>query len=109
MRTAGRRRGVAPPGEKDALLAGTVTEASGEPLEGVTVSAKSPGRPITTSVFTDERGAYVFPPLESGPCQVWAQAAGWKDVRRRVDLAGARRRQDFVLEMATRKGTSVAT
>ena len=88
---------VAPPGEKDALLAGTVTEASGEPLEGVTVSAKSPGRPITTSVFTDELGAYVFPPLESGPYQVWAQAAGWKGVRRPVDLAGARQRQDFVL------------
>ena len=60
---------VAPLREKDALLAGTVTAASGEPLEGVTVSAKPPGRPITTSVFTDERGAYVFPPLASGPYQ----------------------------------------
>ena len=74
-----------------------MTEASGEPLEGVTVSAKPLGRPITTSVFTDELGAYVFPPLESGPYQVWAQAAGWKGVRRPVDLAGARQRQDFVL------------
>ena len=74
-----------------------MTEASGEPLEGVTVSAKPRGRPITTSVFTDKLGAYVFRPLESGPYQVWAQAAGWKGVRRRVDLAGARQRQGFVL------------
>ena len=86
-----------PPGDEDSLLAGRVSTASGEPLEGVTVSARPPGRPITTSVFTDERGAYVFPALESGPYQVWAQAAGWKGVRQRVELAGARQRQNFVL------------
>ena len=74
-----------------------MTAASGEPLEGVTVSARGPQRPITTSVFTDERGAYVFPPLEGGRYRVWAQAAGWEGVHRGVDLDGARGRHDFVL------------
>ena len=88
---------VLPPAERDSRLAGTVTAAAGEPLEGVTVSARRPERPITTSVFTDERGAYLFPPLESGRYEVWAQAAGWEGVRRRVALDGARERQDFIL------------
>ena len=91
---------VLPPAERDSRLAGTVTAGSGEPLEGVTVSARRPERPITTSVFTDERGAYVFPPLESGRYQVWAQAAGWQDARRRVELDVAQQRQDFMLREA---------
>ena len=93
---------VPPAAERDSRLAGTVTAAAGEPLEGVTVSARRPERPITTSVFTDERGAYVFPPLESGQYQVWAQAGGWEGARRRVELDGAQRRQDFVLQASRR-------
>ena len=91
---------VAPAGERDSRLTGTVTAASGTPLEGATVSARRPEQPITTSVFTDERGAYAFPPLESGRYRVWAQAAGWAGIRRAVELAGAQRRQDFVLREA---------
>ena len=97
LAAGGSAASAPPPAERDSTLAGTVTAASGEPLEGVTVSARRPERPITTSVFTDERGAYVFPALDGGRYQVWAQAAGWQGVRRRVELDGARGRQDFVL------------
>ncbi|MEA2938356.1 MAG: hypothetical protein QOC56_1860, partial [Alphaproteobacteria bacterium] len=50
----------------DALLAGTITSASGEKMGGVAVSAKPEGSTITTSVYTDENGGYYFPPLAEG-------------------------------------------
>src|ERR1700686_4707694 len=59
------------------LLTGTIKSASGENMEGVTVSAKIEGRTITTSVFTDEQGHYYFPPVQFGNYRVWAQAVGY--------------------------------
>ena len=47
-------------------LTGTANAAVGTVLEGVVVSARAAGSNITTSVFTDARGEYVFPPLDSG-------------------------------------------
>ena len=49
-----------------AVLTGTITAPAGEKLGGVTVSAKAVGSTITTTVFTDETGAYYFPPLPAG-------------------------------------------
>ena len=60
-----------------ALLSGSIRSASGEPMEGVTVSAKAEGKTITTSVFTDDDGVYVFPALDAGKYRVWAQAVGF--------------------------------
>ena len=62
-------------GETASPLWGTVTSTSGERLEGVTVSARAPGRNVTTSVFTDSDGEYhlgaallrSFPPGGAGP------------------------------------------
>ena len=62
---------------EDVLLTGTITSASGEKMEGVTVSARQVGKTFTTSVFTDAQGEYYFPRLESGPYKVWAQASGY--------------------------------
>jgi len=50
----------------DAILSGTVTSVAGEKLDGVTVSAKPAGGTVTTTVFSDERGDYYFPPLPAG-------------------------------------------
>ena len=53
---------------------------------------------ITTSVFTDDRGEYVFPPLESGRYEVWAQAVGYETARAQVTVDSARQaRQAFTL------------
>src|SRR5215831_18719422 len=64
-----------------AMLRGTVRSASGEAIAGVTVSARPDGKTFTKSVFTDERGEFLFPPLEApfeaGSYQVWAQAVGF--------------------------------
>ena len=58
-------------------------------MEGVTVSAKRDGMTITTSVFTDDEGVYIFPPLKEGQYQVWAQAVGFETGRGQTSLNGA--------------------
>src|SRR5580658_2540634 len=69
-----------------ALLTGTVKSAPGLKLGGVTVSAEADGATITTTVFTDEEGAYYFPPMSPGHYKVWAQADGFDISRGAVDL-----------------------
>jgi hypothetical protein len=81
----------------DALLAGTITSASGEKMGGVTVSAKADGATVTTTVFTDAAGSYYFPPLPAGRYRVWAQALSFETAKGEVDL-GATRQQDFTLK-----------
>src|SRR5436190_23069456 len=84
----------------DHLLSGAVTSVAGEKLAGVTVSAKAQGSTITTSVYTDEQGAYHFPPLPAGKYQVWAQALAFDVARSEVDLS-APRRQSLTLAAIT--------
>ena len=83
----------------DTVLSGAVTSSTGEKMAGVTVSAKADGQTITTSVFTDEAGAYYFPALPAAKYRVWAQALTFEIARGEVDL-GAKKRQDFKLEPA---------
>src|SRR6202012_6039429 len=45
------------------VLTGIIKSPAGEPMGGVTVSAKAVGSTITTTVFTDESGNYYFPAL----------------------------------------------
>jgi hypothetical protein len=80
----------------DALLTGAVTSATGAAMAGVAVSAKSDALPITTTVFTDLAGRYVFPPLANGKYHLWAQAIAYEAGRGDVDLTAARQ-QDFKL------------
>jgi hypothetical protein len=79
-----------------AILTGNVTAPAGEKLGGVTVSAKASGSTITTTVFTDDTGAFYFPPLPAGEYRVWAQALSFETASSEVDLkSGAR--HDFAL------------
>src|SRR4051812_23140804 len=84
----------------DQLMSGAIASASGQKLEGVTVSAKMEGSTITTSVYTDTAGQYYFPPLPQGKYRVWAQALGYERANGAV-AAGAKRRQDFTLREMT--------
>src|SRR5258708_2808683 len=81
----------------DAILSGTVVSSSGEKMGGVTVSAKPEGGTITTSVFTDESGAYYFPPMPAAKYRVWAQALSYKAAKSSIDLPTTER-QDFLLK-----------
>ena len=71
-------------------LIGTANVAAGTPLEGVVVSARAAGSNMTTSVITDGRGEYVFPPLDSGRYEVWAQATGYQTARASVAIESGR-------------------
>src|SRR5437764_7196656 len=84
----------------DQSLSGTITSASGQKLEGVTVSAKREGSTITTSVYTDETGNYYFPPLETGKYRVWSQTLGFETSKGVVDLSAAKQ-QNFTLAAMT--------
>ena len=81
----------------DAFLSGAVKGPAGEPMGGVTVSAKAEGSTITTSVYTDEKGEYVFPALADGKYNVWAQAWTYDIAKGQVDLK-ANAHQDFALK-----------
>jgi streptogramin lyase len=90
----------APGHAADLVLSGAIKSAAGEKMAGVTVSAKAVGSTITTSVFTDEDGAYYFPPMPAGGYRVWAQAISFETAKGDVDL-GTMRRQDFTLQPIT--------
>jgi streptogramin lyase len=85
-----------PAAAADVLLHGTVTSASGGKMGGVTVSAKAVGGTITTTVFTDENGGYVFPPLTDGQYRVWAQAIGFETAKSDIALGNVKQ-DDFSL------------
>jgi streptogramin lyase len=87
-------------GAAEVVLSGSIKNAAGEKMGGVTVSAKAAGSTITTTVFTDEAGDYYFPPMEAGKYRVWAQALAFDTAKSEVDLAAARR-ADFTLAPIT--------
>jgi streptogramin lyase len=68
---------VAPSAAPSNELTGTVKGADGKPMEGVAVSARAQGSPVTTSVWTNQNGAYAFPALDAGSYRIWAQAVGF--------------------------------
>jgi streptogramin lyase len=90
---------VTPAYAADRILSGTIATPSGQKLEGVTVSAKLEGSTITTSVYTDTSGMYVFPPLAEGKYRVWAQALGFETAKGMVELNSGRRQNFTLAEM----------
>ena len=82
----------------NAALSGTVKSAEGKPLEGIGVSARNAAETFTTTVYTDESGQYMFPPLANGHYRVWAQAVGFTAARSETELtAGAKPQIDLAL------------
>src|SRR3954471_11770691 len=86
--------------QADQLLTGKITAAGGEKMGGVTVSAKAEGSTITTTIYTDEEGAYYFPPLPDGKYKVWAQALKFHAAKGNVELTKTGH-QDFVMQPMT--------
>ena len=80
-------------------LTGTVRGSDGKPLEGVAVSARADGSSVTTTVYTNQNGAYAFPKLDSGRYQMWAQAMGFdRPVAQAAVTAGSPAQQNFTLK-----------
>ena len=61
-------------------IAGTVTDESGSPLPGVTVTISGPALMGTRSSVTDARGVYRFPALPPGTYTLKAELQGFRDV-----------------------------
>ncbi len=79
-------------------FSGTVKSSDGKPLEGVGVSARGVTDTFTTTVYTDELGRYLFPPMGSGKYKVWAQAVGFETSRADAGLSdGAKKQVDLTL------------
>jgi streptogramin lyase len=79
-------------------LLGTIRTPDGKPLNGVAVSARSTNQTFTTSVYTDDRGEYVFPNLSGGQYKIWAQAVGFTATSADVTFDAAHPiMQDFTL------------
>ena len=76
-----------PLAELGAPVAGTVQSAAGDPMAGVAVSARAHGKTFTTTVYTDEKGAYAFPALDRGRYNLLAQAVGYEAARAQVAVA----------------------
>lgn len=62
-------------------ISGTVTDASGAVVPGVSVSALNTQTGITQTATTDARGFYAFPSLPVGHYQIDARQKGFKDYR----------------------------
>ena len=62
-------------------VSGTVTDASGAVIPGVSVSALNTQTGITQTVTTDSRGFYAFPSLAVGYYEIDARQKGFRDYR----------------------------
>ena len=79
------------------LFSGTITDGTGETMEGVVVSVRAEGSNLTTSVYTDADGVYVFPRMDPGQFQLRAQAVSYAAARANPRPSGAVHRRDFVM------------
>jgi len=78
--------------QAQAALTGVVSSSDEGPMEGVLVSAKKDGSSITTTVVSDQQGAYSFPSarLEPGKYTISIRAIGYRlDGAKTVDVAAA--------------------
>jgi hypothetical protein len=74
---------VAPAQEYRATLSGTIKDASGGALPGVTVSIVETRTGVRTQAVTDASGQYVAPFLAPGDYDITAELSGFKQVSRK--------------------------
>jgi len=75
-------------GETTSAIAGQVTDQTGAPIRGASVSITNTGSGLKRSVATDESGRFNFPQLTPGAYDVQASALGF-EVRRIQNVAAA--------------------
>ncbi|HWF13509.1 MAG TPA: carboxypeptidase regulatory-like domain-containing protein [Candidatus Acidoferrales bacterium] len=71
----------------NASLLGFVHSSDGKNLEGIGVSARKNGETFTTTVYTDESGAFWFPAMATGQYKLWAQAVGFETYKTDVTFS----------------------
>src|SRR5271167_4241786 len=98
-------------GQAVGAFAGTITDKTGAPMSGATVTATSQGTGASRAAVTDDSGHYLIPLLPVGVYTVRAENKGFqsaesKDVRLQVD---EHREVDFKLVPASVKETVEVT
>src|SRR5438093_4956869 len=88
-------------GVQTATLAGTVTGPDGNPLPGVTVTAKSPALMGERTAVTTTTGDYLMPGLPPGDYTITIGLEGMQTITRKMPLAlGLPTRVDAKLKLA---------
>src|SRR5438045_72603 len=83
--------GLAQTSPTTGALIGKVTDTSGSPLPGVTVTVSSPNLQGTRNTVTDEHGEYLFPLLPAGAYRAEYALSGVKSqVREGVQISVTR-------------------
>jgi len=87
----------------NATLGGTVSDASGALIPGVSITAKNNGTGIVTVVLTNEAGAYQFASLQTGTYSVSAELPGFQSQTRSGVQFGVSQqvRLNFTLQVGT--------
>src|SRR6266446_5518707 len=93
----------------NATLGGTVQDATGAFIPGVTITATNTGTGIVTTVLSNEAGAYQFASLQPGTYDVKAELPGFQPaVARGFQLGGAQQaRFNFTMQVGAAAGTTV--
>jgi len=87
----------------NATVGGTVQDATGSVITGVSIVATNTGNGVVTTVLTNEAGAYQFASLQPGIYDIRADLAGFQPaVAKRFQLGGAQQaRLNFTLRVGT--------
>src|SRR5262252_4742235 len=85
----------------NATLGGTVQDATGAFIPGVTITATNTGTGIVTTVISNEAGAYQFASLQPGTYDVKAELSGFQQsLVKAFQLGGAQQaRFNFPLQV----------
>ena len=85
----------------NATVDGTVSDASGALIPGVTITATNLGTGIVTTVLSNESGAYNFASLQTGTYKVTAELTGFQTkTYNNVQLGGSQQvRLNFALQV----------
>src|SRR5437867_2804578 len=92
----------------NAAVGGTISDASGALIPGVTITATNTGTGIAATLVSNESGAYNFPSLQPGTYKVTAELSGFQTKTfTNVELGGAQQvRLNFELQVGA-AGTSL--
>src|SRR2546426_2280263 len=93
----------------NATVGGTVQDAMGAFIPGVTITATNTATGIVTTVISNEAGAYQFASLQPGTYDIKADLAGFQpEVAKTFQLGGAQQaRLNFTLQVGAAAGTTV--
>jgi hypothetical protein len=93
----------------NAIVGGTISDASKALIPGVTVTATNAGTGIASTTVSNESGAYNFPALQPGTYKITAELPGFQtQTFTNVQLGGAQQvTLNFSLQVAAAAGTNV--